>query len=181
MLISEDEKSRILNLHQNLGYKTSLNEQQQSVGAPIASKSNVAGIPPKIDQAILSKVQSTLPTPSKDPKTNRMSYLPTDSNIDRYNSVVKFLKLTRLGRILQVVDLPASLGTVNDLDPLNKDVIQNSDAINSLYMGIQAILSAGFAKSLEDSRIKSLGPNTGDPARSAAAEYLKKIGVEYNA
>lgn len=27
MLISEDEKSRILNLHQNLGYKTSLNEQ----------------------------------------------------------------------------------------------------------------------------------------------------------
>ena len=37
MLISEDEKSRILNLHQNLGYKTSLNEQ----GTPQQPQPNV--------------------------------------------------------------------------------------------------------------------------------------------
>jgi hypothetical protein len=43
MLISEDEKSRILNLHQNLGYKTSLNEQvspqqpQPNVQKPVES------------------------------------------------------------------------------------------------------------------------------------------------
>jgi hypothetical protein len=47
MLISEDEKSRILNLHQNLGYKTSLNEQsvpQQPVAKPAT---NQTGLTPK--------------------------------------------------------------------------------------------------------------------------------------
>ena len=41
MLISEDEKSRILNLHQNLGYKTSLNEQSVPQSVPQKPQPNV--------------------------------------------------------------------------------------------------------------------------------------------
>lgn len=47
MLISEDEKSRILNLHQNLGYKTSLNEQVVPAKPAAKPAANQTGLTPK--------------------------------------------------------------------------------------------------------------------------------------
>ena len=47
MLISEDEKSRILNLHQNLGYKTSLNEQSVPEKPVAKPATNQTGLTPK--------------------------------------------------------------------------------------------------------------------------------------
>jgi hypothetical protein len=47
MLISEDEKSRILGLHQNLGYKTSLNEQVVPAKPAAKPAANQTGLTPK--------------------------------------------------------------------------------------------------------------------------------------
>ena len=47
MLISEEEKSRILNLHQNLGYKTSLNEQVVPAKPVAKPATNQTGLTPQ--------------------------------------------------------------------------------------------------------------------------------------
>ena len=60
MLISEDEKSRILNLHQNLGYKTSLNEQSVPQSVPQKPQPNVQK--PTANQTGLTPKQPLKPT-----------------------------------------------------------------------------------------------------------------------
>ena len=73
MLISEDEKSRILNLHQNLGYKTSLNEQsvpqqpQPNVQKPTEALGNYFTYDP-----IGKKIASISPTFAKWSTNNKI-------------------------------------------------------------------------------------------------------------
>jgi hypothetical protein len=74
MLISEDEKSRILNLHQNLGYKTSLNEQsvpqqpQPNVQKPTEALGNYFTYDP-----IGKKIASISPTFAKWSTDNKIA------------------------------------------------------------------------------------------------------------
>ena len=154
--------------------------KEQTVGAPVAGQSNVAA-KPKVDQAIITKVQTSFPKPSKDPATNKMVFLRGQQDSSKYDSVVNFLKGTRLGTMAKVVDL-SQVGpdTPNAQELTSTGSKQNSYAMNMLYTGIQALMELGFAKALEDPRIKALGI-AGDAARTAAAEYLDKMGVKYNA
>jgi hypothetical protein len=93
MLISEDEKSRILNLHQNLGYKTSLNEQvapqqpQPNVQKPTESLGNYFTSDP-----IGKKIASISPTFAKWSFNNKI-----EPNKSRYELLPNNTKLTAVG------------------------------------------------------------------------------------
>ena len=78
--------------------------KEQAVGAPVASQSNVAA-KPKVDQAIVSKIQNTFPTPSKDPATGQMVFLRTEKDTQKYDKLVKFLLNTSYGKITGLVDM----------------------------------------------------------------------------
>jgi hypothetical protein len=93
MLISEDEKSRILNLHQNLGYKTSLNEQsvpqqpQPNVQKPTEALGNYFTYDP-----IGKKIASISPTFAKWSTNNKIS-----PNKSRYQVEPNNTQLTAVG------------------------------------------------------------------------------------
>ena len=93
MLISEDEKSRILNLHQNLGYKTSLNEQvapqqpQPNVQKPTESLGNYFTSDP-----IGKKIASISPTFAKWSFNNKIA-----PNKSRYELLPNNTQLTAVG------------------------------------------------------------------------------------
>ena len=93
MLISEDEKSRILGLHQNLGYKTSLNEQvapqqpQPNVQKPTESLGNYFTSDP-----IGKKIASISPTFAKWSFNNKIA-----PNKSRYELLPNNTQLTAVG------------------------------------------------------------------------------------
>jgi len=87
MLISEDEKSRILNLHQNLGYKTSLNEQsvpqqpQPNVQKPVEGLGNYFTSDP-----IGKKIASISPTFAKWSNSNKIQPIQAKYQVEPNNT-----------------------------------------------------------------------------------------------
>jgi len=87
MLISEDEKSRILNLHQNLGYKTSLNEQsvpqqpQPNVQKPTEALGNYFTYDP-----IGKKIASISPTFAKWSNSNKIQPIQAKYQVEPNNT-----------------------------------------------------------------------------------------------
>jgi hypothetical protein len=87
MLISEEEKSRILNLHQNLGYKTSLNEQsvsqqpQPNVQKPTEALGNYFTYDP-----IGKKIASISPTFAKWSNSNKIQPIQAKYQVEPNNT-----------------------------------------------------------------------------------------------
>jgi hypothetical protein len=82
MLISEDEKSRILNLHQNLGYKTSLNEQSvPQQPQPNVQKPTESGTTYFLDDPIGKKIASISPSFVKWTTTNNIQPYAAKFNV----------------------------------------------------------------------------------------------------
>lgn len=151
--------------------------KEQAVGAPVASQSNVAA-KPKVDQAIVSKVQSTFPTPSKDPATGKMTFLRTQNDSPKYDKVVKFLLNTSYGKMAGVVDLSTiTPDTPNATNIMGKGSDANNAAMNALYDGIKSIMNYGYADAL-----KGLTPYgaRGENVRAMASEYLNDLGIKYS-
>ena len=199
-VISEDERNRILGLHETAKsqHGTVLNEQytgvafggeqnglkikkmetkEQAVGAPVASQSNVAA-KPKVDQAVVSKVQGSFPKPSKDPVTGKMAFLRTQNDSDKYDRVVKFLLNTSYGKMAGVVDLSTvTPDTPNATNIMGKGSDANSAAMNALYDGIRSIMDNGYSNALKG--LTAYGAR-GENVRAMAKEYLDDLGVKYS-
>jgi hypothetical protein len=148
--------------------------KEQNLGT-VAQSTNVAA-KPKVDQATISRVQSTFPTPVKDSTTGKFSFVRGNDS-PKYDNLIKFIKGYTFGNSLKVVDL----STIGPDTPNAQQIIANASnannvAINALYDGIQAVMNNGFAKSLEDPKIKALG-SIGTSVRDAANEYLTKMRV----
>jgi len=148
--------------------------KEQNLGT-VAQSTNVVA-KPKVDQATISRVQSTFPKPVKDSTTGKLSF-DRGNDSPKYDNLIKFIKGYTFGNSLKVVDL----STITPQTPNAQQIITNANqannvAINALYDGIQAVMNNGFSKSLEDPKIKALGP-IGTSVRDAANEYLTKMGV----
>ena len=105
MLISEDEKSRILNLHQNLGYKTSLNEQvSPQQPQPNAQKPTESRTTYFLDDPIGKQIASISPSFVKWATTNNINPYAAKFNVESNN-----IQLTAVGTDGQtyIMSLPA--------------------------------------------------------------------------
>lgn len=151
--------------------------KEQAMGTQVAPQSNVMG-KPKVDQAIVSKVQSSFPTPSKDPKTGQMAFLRTQNDSAKYDKVVKFLLNTSYGKMAGVVDLSTiTPDTPNATNIMGTGSNANSVAMNALYTGIKSIMNYGYDKALQG--LTAYGAR-GENVRAMAKEYLDDLGVQYS-
>jgi hypothetical protein len=151
--------------------------KEQAMGTQVAPQSNVMG-KPKVDQAIVSKVQSSFPTPSKDPKTGQMAFLRTQNDSAKYDKVVKFLLNTSYGKMAGVVDLSTiTPDTPNATNIMGTGSNANSAAMNALYTGIKSIMNYGYDKALQG--LTAYGAR-GENVRAMAKEYLDDLGVQYS-
>ena len=158
------------------GLKIKKMETKEQNLRTVAQSTNVAA-KPKVDPAIIARVESTFPKPSKDSITGKLSFERGENDSPKYDNLIKFIKGYTFGNSLKVVDL----STITPQTPNARQIITNANqannvAINALYDGIKAVMNNGFSKSLEDPKIIALGP-IGTSVRDAANEYLKKMGV----
>ena len=150
--------------------------KEQAVGAPVASQSNVAA-KPKVDQAIVSKIQNTFPTPSKDPATGQMAFLRTEKDAQKYDKLVKFLLNTSYGKMAGVVDMSTLTPDTPDfINIQQKGREANSAAMSALYDGIKNIMDKGYPNALKG--LTAYGAK-GENVRAMAAEYLHDLGINY--
>ena len=150
--------------------------REQVVSTPPTG--NVSAPQPKrIDQSIVSKVESTFPKPSKDSTTGKLAFLRGDDS-QKYDKVVNFLLNTSYGKSVGVMDLskitPDMPGASNMSVTGGK---RNDMAMNALYTGIQRIMQMGYDNSLRG--LTQYGPK-GENVRAMASEYLDDLGVKYS-
>ena len=198
-IISEEEKNRILGLHETAKSNPGTVLSEQALGVAfgpemnglkikkveateqkeLGSQPQVTAAPevkPKIDQAIINKIESSFPKPTM--VNGKSSFTRRDPETPKYDKMVNFLKNTRFGNAVGVTDLsPIQPTDPNAQEIINKGTTQNNYAINALYTGIKSIMNYGFANSLKG--LVNYGSN-GDAIRSASAEYLDKLGVKYS-
>jgi hypothetical protein len=150
--------------------------KEQVVATPPTG--NVSAPQPKrVDQAIVSKIESTFPKPSKDSATGRLAFLRGDDS-QKYDKVVKFLLNTSYGKMAGVVDLSTiTPDTPNATNIMGTGSNANSAAMNALYTGIKSIMNYGYANSLKG--LTAYGAR-GENVRAMAKEYLDDLGVQYS-
>jgi hypothetical protein len=145
-------------------------KEQTSPNRPSAQSSMT---PPKpVDQAIMSKIKGTFPTPMKD-DMGKMSFARTQSDSGKYDTIVKYLASSNYGKTLGVMDI----SNVKDLGTVNKATKSNDMAIKALYDGMISIVKNGYANSLKD--LTKYG-NQGENIKIISADYLDKLGIRYS-
>ena len=190
--IDQDEKNRILEMHENATKRHYLNEysgvafgdeqnglkiekietKEQDLGT-VAQSTNVVE-KPKVDPAILSKVIATFPTPVKDTTTGVLSFVRNNQNVGKYDTLVKYLVNTEFGRMAKVMDI----SNAKDMTTTNMGTKNNDIAMKALYDGMASILKNGYANSLID--LTKYG-NMGENLKIISADYLDKLGIKYSA
>jgi hypothetical protein len=152
-------------------------ETKEQIQGAVAQSTNVAA-KPKVDQATISKIQSTFPKPHKDTTTGKLSF-DRGEDSPKYDNLVKFIKSYSYGN--QAVDastirMSEPVAAPNEINAMNQALANNNRLISALYDGIQAVMTNGFAKALDDPKMKALG-SVATSVRDAADDYLKKIGI----
>jgi hypothetical protein len=182
MLISEDEKSRILNLHQNLGYKTSLNEQsvpqqpQANVQKPVESLGNYFTSDP-----IGKKIASISPTFAKWSNDNKIQ-----TSRAKYQVASNNIQLTAVGTDGQTyfISLPAfELSKGNIPQDSKEKIVEAREAIKQKI----AELNAKGAESLKCFNLADLSKTevTGRPNLNCKTYYdeydkvVKSTNLDY--
>jgi hypothetical protein len=129
--------------------------------------------PPKpVDQAIMSKIKGTFPTPMKD-DAGKMTFGRTDPDSGKYDTIVKYLANSNYGKYIGVMDI----SNVTDMQIFNKAKIANDMAMKALYDGMVSILKNGYSNSLKD--LTKYG-NQGENIRIISVNYLDKLGIRYS-
>jgi len=138
---------------------------------------SISSAQPKVNQAIISKVQGTFPKPSKDSTTGKLAFLRADDS-QKYDKVVNFLLNTSYGKSVGVMDLskitPDMPGAANMSVTGGK---RNDMAMNALYTGIQRVMQMGYEDSLRG--LTAYGPKA-ENVRAMSAEYLDDLGINYS-
>jgi hypothetical protein len=188
--IDQEEKNRILEMHENATKKHYLNEysgvafgdeqnglkiekvetKEQSLGT-VAQSTDVVE-KPKVDPAVLSTIQTTFPTPMKD-DAGKMTFGRTDPDSGKYDTIVKYLANSNYGRNIGVMDI----SNVTDMQIVNKAKIANDMAMKALYDGMVSIVKNGYSNSLKD--LTKYG-NQGENIRIISVNYLDKLGIKYS-
>jgi hypothetical protein len=188
--IDQDEKNRILEMHENATKRHYLNEYsgvafggeqnglkiekvettEQSLGT-VAQSTDVVE-KPKVDPAVLSTIQTTFPTPSKDTTTGVLSFVRGE-NPGKYDTIVKYLANSNYGRTIGVMDI----SNVTDMGAITKATKSNDMAIKALYDGMVSIVKNGYSNSLKD--LTNYG-NQGENIRILSVNYLDKLGIKYS-
>ena len=168
MLISEDEKSRILNLHQNLGYKTSLNEQS----VPQPSQANVQKPSETLgyyftNDPIGKKIASISPAFAKWSTDNKI--VPQRA---KYQLEPNNIQLTAIGTDGQTyfINLPAfELSNGNIPQDSKEKIVAAREAIKQKILE----LDANGAKQLRCFNLANLSKNevTGRPNLNCSTYY----------
>jgi hypothetical protein len=188
--IDQDEKNRILEMHENATKRHYLNEYsgvafggeqnglkiekvettEQSLGT-VAQSTDVVE-KPKVDPAVLSTIQTTFPTPSKDTTTGVLSFVRGE-NPGKYDTIVKYLANSNYGRSIGVMDI----SNVTDMGVITKATKSNDMAIKALYDGMVSIVKNGYSNSLKD--LTNYG-SQGENIRIISVNYLDKLGIKYS-
>lgn len=188
--IDQEEKNRILEMHVSANKRHYLNEysgvafgdeqnglkiekvetKEQVVATPPTG--NASAQPKPVDQAIMSKIQGTFPTPMKD-DVGKMTFLRTESDSGKYDTIVKFLANSNYGRTIGVMDI----SNATDMQIINKATISNDMGIKALYDGMVSIVKNGYSNSLKD--LTNYG-NQGENIKIISVEYLDKLGIKYS-
>lgn len=150
--------------------------KEQAMATQDAPQSNVAA-KPKVDQAIISKIERTFPKPSKDSATGKLAFLRRDDS-QKYDKLVNYLLTTEYGKMKGVMDL--SKITPNMPGAGNMGITggkRNDEVMNALYKGIQRIIEMGYEDSLRG--LTQYGPD-GENVRAMSAKYLDNLGVKYS-
>ena len=150
--------------------------KEQVVSTPPTG--NVSAPQPKrVDQAIVSKVQSAFQKPSKDPATGKLAFLRGDDS-QKYDKLVNYLLTTEYGKKKGVMDLskitPDMPGASNMMVTGSN---RNDEVMNALYKGIQRIIEMGYEDSLRG--LTQYGQD-GENVRKMSTEYLDNLGVKYS-
>jgi hypothetical protein len=188
--IDQDEKNRILEMHENATKRHYLNEYsgvafggeqnglkiekvettEQSLGT-VAQSTDVVE-KPKVDPAVLSTIQTTFPTPSKDTTTGVLSFVRGE-NPGKYDTIVKYLANSNYGRAIGVMDI----SNVTDMGAITKATKSNDMAIKALYDGMISIVKNGYSNSLKD--LTNYG-SQGENIKIISGNYLDKLGIKYS-
>ena len=147
-----------------------MDAKEQVVATPPTG--NASAQPKPVDQAIMSKIKGTFPAPMKD-DAGKMTFMRTQSDSGKYDTIVKYLASSNYGRTLGVMDI----SNVKDMQILNKATKSNDMAIKALYDGMISIVKNGYANSLKD--LTKYG-NQGENIRIISGEYLDKLGIKYS-
>jgi len=187
--IDQEEKNRILEMHENATKRHYLNEysgvafgdeqnglkiekvetKEQSLGT-VAQSTDVVE-KPKVDPAVLSTIQTTFPTPMKD-DAGKMSF-ERGENPGKYDTLVKYLANTNYGRSIGVMDI----SNTTDMATVTKGSKANDMGMKALYDGMISIVKNGYANSLKD--LTKYG-NQGENIRIISVNYLDKLGIKYS-
>ena len=189
--IDQDEKNRILEMHENATKRHYLNEysgvafgdeqnglkiekmetKEQSVATPPTG--NVAAAQPKpVDPAILSKIQGTFPKHMED-ATGLWSF-ERNEDPGKYDTLAKYLANTNYGRSIGVMDI----SNTTDMATVTKGSKANDMGMKALYDGMVSIVKNGYSNSLKD--LTNYG-NQGENIKIISGDYLDKLGIKYSA
>jgi hypothetical protein len=187
--IDQDEKNRILEMHENATKRHYLNEysgvafgdEQNGLKiekvetteqdlATVAQSTNVVE-KPKVDPAILSKIQGTFPKHMED-ATGLWSF-ERNEDPGKYDTLAKYLANTNYGRSIGVMDI----SNTTDMATVTKGSKANDMGMKALYDGMVSIVKNGYANSLKD--LTKYG-NQGENIRIISVDYLDKLGLKYS-
>ena len=149
-----------------------MDAKEQVVATPPTG--NASAQPKPVDQAIMSKIKGTFPTPVKDTTTGVLSFVRNNQNVGKYDTLVKYLVNTEFGRMAKVMDI----SNAKDMTTTNMGTKNNDIAMKALYDGVESILKNGYANSLID--LTKYG-NMGENLKIISADYLDKLGIKYSA